>query len=95
MASTNDPTPETEPFLEGEWYYVPSVSRTCKYRELPWCGDQKDYLLLRRKMIHRAKEAAIQHAEALISMSGGIPDDKLEDMKRYCYGDTNHEPSIG
>lgn len=93
MATSDYPTPETS--VEGGWYYVPSVSRTCKYRELPWCGDSRDYLLLRRKMIHRTKEAAIQHAEALIAMSDGIPDDKLEDMKDYCYRDTNHDPSTG
>lgn len=71
------------------------MSLRCKYRVLYWCGDQKDNLLLRRKMIHLTKEAAIKHAEALIVLSGGAPDDKLEDMKGYCYGDTNHWPSIG
>ena len=62
------PAPEREPLPYGTTYYTPLLldgkATTCA-----WYDDQTDHRLLNSGLIHLTKEAALKHAQALISIS--------------------------
>lgn len=62
--------PETESPHIGVRYYWPSLYRKDKYDEAVWYGHMVDKTNLQRGLVHLTKEAAIAHAEALISFTG-------------------------
>ena len=55
----------------GVKYYSPTPQYTAAYDAFTWQGDGFDKRLLERGLIHLTKEAAIEHAKALILVSGG------------------------
>lgn len=63
------PAPETEPLKANTNYFVPLLDRCGFYKELLW--DDKDYnfINLERGIVHLTKEAAIEHAKALLSFT--------------------------
>ena len=62
------PAPEREPLPYGTTYYTPLLldgkAATCA-----WYDDQTDHHRLNSGLIHLTKEAALKHAQALISIS--------------------------
>lgn len=64
------PKPETEAPKIGKIYYCASVFYEGGYDVSRWDGDTADERLLQRGLVHLTKEAAIAHAEALISFTG-------------------------
>jgi hypothetical protein len=50
-------------------YFVPSVYSHKLFDSFSWSGDQVDDRLFERGIVHLTKEAAIKHAEALISFT--------------------------
>lgn len=65
------PEPEREPLKIGETYYIPYLSHQDNINSLCWGNDMYDIRVLKRGLVHRTKEAAIQHAKVLIAISQG------------------------
>lgn len=65
------PCPAREPLEDGARYWVPDI----KYPDVAlydfgsWSGDSQDTSRLKAGIIHFTKEAAIAHAEALLSFT--------------------------
>lgn len=64
-----EPVRECPPL--GAKYYYPTVQYTDTVDAFTWQGDSFDKRLLERGLIHLTREAAEQHAKALILVSGG------------------------
>lgn len=65
------PEPEKEFLEEGKKYWLAIPTDLDLARKIIWKGDKYDLLWLERGFIHRTKEDAVAHAEALIEASGG------------------------
>ena len=63
------PEPVSTPPNEQKRYFVPSVTEDDCYLEHYWDDDSFDRNYLIRGVIHLTKEAAIQHAKALLSFT--------------------------
>ena len=63
------PEPVSGPLTNGTKYYIASPGYSFKYAEYTWNGDRLDRLYLERGIIHLTDEAAIKHAEALLSFT--------------------------
>ena len=63
------PCPVMEPLNYREEYYIPNERDDPLYTKLTWLDDHIDKRLLARGLIHCRKEAAIAHAEALLSFT--------------------------
>lgn len=63
------PEPKRRPLKKGESYYVPLLHWEGLVIEYTWYGDDGDMTLLKRGLVHKTKEAAIQHAKALIALT--------------------------
>lgn len=65
------PAPEREPLEKGQEYCSPDFKYPgeCLYDQLDWTGDGLDVARLKAGVIHLTKEAAISHAEALLSFT--------------------------
>lgn len=53
----------------GEYFFIVNVGNNTPYEVDTWSGHITDYELLKRGIIHQTKEAAIKHAEALLSFT--------------------------
>lgn len=65
------PKPVNEPPKRGETYYYPNIIRTSLAGCNEWLGDEVDLKLFESNMVHLTEENAIEHAKALIKLSGG------------------------
>ena len=66
------PKPETEAPAVGTLYYLVTLNRSNRrYVELVWQESSEDYARLKSASVHLTKEAAIEHSEAMIKLSGG------------------------
>jgi hypothetical protein len=66
------PEPCREPLENGTTYYVYDLVRDELIYTSTWvsqCGDSMDKQRLKRGLIHLTKEAAVAHAEALLSFT--------------------------
>lgn len=66
------PEPVRHVLKNGEYYWVANADAR-EVTQYKWYSDTADFLFLRRGLIHRTKEAAKSHADALIKISGGTP----------------------
>lgn len=62
------PEPEREPLEKGETYYVPELSFSTLVSSDTWDGFEFDLCRLERGLVHKTREAAEQHAKALIGL---------------------------
>jgi hypothetical protein len=65
------PKPMTFAPAKGSSYFVPDADSSIMYCTYTWEGHRFDLILLDRAMAHSTKEAAIQHAMAMVLASGG------------------------
>lgn len=63
------PKPETEFPAIATPYYSPDPAATELYHTSTWDGTKFDQRMLSRGVIHLTKEAALKHAEALLSFT--------------------------
>ncbi|MCW5597697.1 MAG: hypothetical protein KIT80_23600 [Chitinophagaceae bacterium] len=64
------PEPVRSPLEEGTKYFSPAIDRDNKLCiTSKWDNDSSDYLALNRGLIHLSEQAAINHAEALLSFT--------------------------
>ena len=63
------PEPVREPLECGQVYFIPGLVELRFVQEFSWQGDVSDKLFLRCGLIHLTKEAAVIHAEALLSLT--------------------------
>lgn len=70
------PKPETEPLEYGTDYWVATAARSISSYAVPltWRNDAVDKRYLSRGLAHLSQDAAIEHAKALIKLSGGKVD---------------------
>ena len=70
VRSTDIPEPARFGLTENTQYYCPCISRNAPdCLEFTWYNDAIDYIQLGNGLIHRTKEAAIKHAEVLLSLT--------------------------
>lgn len=67
------PKPVTEKLSWQTVYYYPSLEREELCNTGMWGNSGFDHILLQRSLIHLTEEDAVEHAKALIKLSGGIP----------------------
>jgi hypothetical protein len=68
------PMPMREaPALGSEYWLAGPTRRECAFKNT-WSDDFVDRLWLQRGLCHATEEAALQHAKALIAISGGQTD---------------------
>lgn len=65
------PKPESEAPKEDADYYMPDMGYESLVFIANWANDDLDHKRLKTGCLHLTKEAAIQHAKALIIASGG------------------------
>ena len=53
-------------------YYIPCLNAQTFCAQYHWGGGEADQRFLKAGLVHLARDAAIQHAKALIKLSGGI-----------------------
>ena len=63
------PEPVRGPLKDGEDYYFPDLFEAEMSISTYWNGDNSDYRLLKHGLIHITKDAAVAHAEALLSFT--------------------------
>lgn len=63
--------PEHEPLQAGQNYYVPRMCSVLPVSRMSWSGSDIALSCLKRGLVHLTEEAAIEHAKALILVSGG------------------------
>lgn len=59
----------------GGMYYIPCLDAQTFYSQYHWDGSEADQRFLKAGLVHLARDAAIQHAKALIKLSGGLCDE--------------------
>lgn len=69
------PKPESDAPTEGTIYHFPTPNSAYSTNYYRWENNNTDKLLLKRGMVHLTREAALQHAKALILVSGGTVDE--------------------
>lgn len=63
------PEPVRSPLKVGTRYYIPIIYYRDMHKSYEWGDDLVDSALLNRGLIHLSEEAAIKHAEALLSFT--------------------------
>ena len=63
------PEPLREHLKRGKSYYIPNIVFPAHYITILWTSDDIDMRWLNDGLIHATKEAAIAHAEALLSFT--------------------------
>lgn len=63
------PEPYRGEMRYGQFYYIPNLDSSDLYNTLNWCKDACDQRVIERSLLHLSKEAAIKHAEALLSFT--------------------------
>jgi hypothetical protein len=63
------PEPVWEPLINGERFFMPNLRFDSPVVEHRWTGGTYDIQALERGLIHLTKDAAIAHAEALLSFT--------------------------
>ena len=63
------PEPEREPLRNSETYYVPVLSFRNLASSNTWDGVEFDLRRLERGLVHKTREAAEQHAKALLALT--------------------------
>lgn len=57
----------------GAIYWIPMIEEADYTSSLfVWAGSDSDFLRLKRGLVHRDKEAAVQHAKALLSFTENL-----------------------
>lgn len=64
------PAPETVGPGGGRTFYVPVVHASSLAHTCVWCGSASDERTLQRGLVHFTKEAAVEHARAIIRAGG-------------------------
>jgi len=64
------PEPE-EHLLSGEYYYVADPCNEDFFRIYQWTEDNIDKRIIKRRLVHKTKEAAIRHSKAIIQLAYG------------------------
>ena len=65
------PEPVREALKKSQQYFIAVITDSNFYVSTVWSDDNLDKICLARGLIHLTKEAAIEHAKALILVSGG------------------------
>jgi len=65
------PMPMREAPKMGATYWVVELTNSNVADEIQWVNDRLDKAWLQRGLCHATREAALQHAKALIVISGG------------------------
>lgn len=65
------PKPESEPPRKGVYYWVPVLTWDTLINSVQWYGGNVDLRYLKRGLVHLTEERAMEHAKALIKLSGG------------------------
>lgn len=68
------PKPESEPPKEGIYYWIPFLTCESFTNNSRWYGDIVDFRYLKLGLVHLTEERAMEHAKALIKLSGGTCD---------------------
>ncbi|WP_432480811.1 hypothetical protein [Moraxella sp. ZY200743] len=68
------PKPESEPLQDGDKYWIADPMANSYAILSMWVGNKLDKLALSKGLLHKSRENAIAHAEALIKLSGGSID---------------------
>lgn len=63
------PEPYRGEMRYGQFYYIPNLDSSELYNTLIWYKDACDQKVIERGLLHLSKEAAIKHAEALLSFT--------------------------
>lgn len=63
------PEPVRSPLEKGTIYYIPMLDHTKLFRLYKWEASYLEPPLLNKGLIHLSEEAAIKHAEALLSFT--------------------------
>ena len=63
------PEPERRSLEKGETYYVPCISYPDIADSFSWNNDTYDIRVLKRGLVHKTREAAEQHAKALLAFT--------------------------
>lgn len=71
------PKPVSEPPELGTEYWIADPSHGYYATTVPifWNDDSQDRIYLKRGLVHVSRENAIEHAKALIKLSGGTVDE--------------------
>ena len=69
------PEPASDALNIGDKYFTADPVIPTYHREYVWWGDSADMEFLKRGIVHLTKEAAIQHAKALLSFTEVKNDD--------------------
>ena len=64
------PKPESKAPSLGKMYFTPSLTDEMLYDAMTWKDDSYDEMYLERGLVHLNSDAAIIHAEVLISLHG-------------------------
>ena len=63
------PSPVSKEPIKDKACFLPSLMDYNLYVSIRWTGTDEDYLQLSRGLIHLTKDAAIQHAKALLAFT--------------------------
>jgi len=63
------PEPERKALEDETKYFVPNLDGGFRSVEYRWNNDSTDYRLLSLGLVHKTKEAAIAHTDALLSFT--------------------------
>ena len=66
------PRPCSSPLAPETIYYIPYLEAKeidCRWTSLSWANDSYDFHMLKLGLLHLTKEAAVKHAEALLSFT--------------------------
>lgn len=61
--------PSRDPLLFKQKYFLPNTSLERGYSEAYWCGEPRHIRFLQQGLVHLTKEAAQEHAKALVSLT--------------------------
>lgn len=63
------PVRDAAEMKDGDCYYIPCLGNGNRYLGYTWSNHSFDFELCDEGLVHRTKEAAIAHTEALIALS--------------------------
>ena len=69
IAGIEVPAPEVNPLMQRERYFIPNTALARGYDDRYWINAPRDVRVLNHGLVHKTKEAAIAHTEALLSIT--------------------------
>lgn len=69
IAGFEIPSPETEPLMPRDRYFVPNTALERGYDYKYWVNAPRDMRVLKNGLVHRTKDAAVAHTKALLSLT--------------------------